>query len=403
MTAEQQFFIRILADHVHGRVSAPETDKIDWENILCYAEDQVLSGLVYVQTRDYFKEHPDTAPDVAEGLHKGFHSEMYLYVNRKTELSVIAAQCREIPMVLIKGSVVKEYYPVPALRSMGDVDIVIYTKDRQKTDEVLLSEGYGKMVDNHAVWTYEKDHIEFEIHDHMFYEYLANEIDYRGYFDHIWEHVHLLEETENIYIPDEEFHFLFLITHLAKHITNKGIGFRGFLDLVFMTQKAGDRMDWSYVWSELEKLKLKEFTKTCFALCRKWFDIEAPGEIGLLDENFYTEVTVKMFNDGIFGLDNKQNEGAHAAKVFSRSKDSYWLSALKLTIHRLFPPYRDMQLVPWYGFLDGRPWLLPAAWVYRWFYTATHKFKQSKELLTEPYTKRKTIEKREKLIRGWGL
>lgn len=72
-------------------------------------------------------------------------------------------QRREVPMILIKGSVVKDYYPVPALRSMGDADIVIYTKDRQKIDEVLLSEEYSKMVDNHAVWTYEKDHIEFKI------------------------------------------------------------------------------------------------------------------------------------------------------------------------------------------------------------------------------------------------
>ena len=110
-----------------------------------------------------------------------------------------------------------------------------------------------------------------------------------------------------------------------------------------------------------------------------------------------------MFNDGMFGLENEQNEAAHAAKEIKRSKDSYWISAAKLTIHRLFPPYRDMQLVPWYSFVDGRPWLLPFAWVYRWFYTATHKFKQSKDLLTEPFAKRKVIEKRENLIRGWGL
>ena len=110
-----------------------------------------------------------------------------------------------------------------------------------------------------------------------------------------------------------------------------------------------------------------------------------------------------MFNDGMFGLENEQNEAAHAAKEIKRSKDSYWISAAKLTIHRLFPPYQDMQLVPWYSFVDSRPWLLPLAWVYRWFYTATHKFKQSKDLLTEPFAKRKVIEKRENLIRGWGL
>ena len=32
MTAEQQFFIQILADHVHGRPSVPETDSLNWKS-----------------------------------------------------------------------------------------------------------------------------------------------------------------------------------------------------------------------------------------------------------------------------------------------------------------------------------------------------------------------------------
>src|SRR5699024_5774281 len=109
------------------------------------------------------------------------------------------------------------------------------------------------------------------------------------------------------------------------------------------------------------------------------------------------------FNDGLFGLENEQNEAAHFAKEIKRSRTPYWLTAVRLTVYRLFPPYRDMQLIPWYRFVDGRRWLLPAAWIYRWFYTATHKFKWSKKLLAEPYSKRKIIEKREKMISGWGL
>lgn len=403
MTAEQHFFIQILADHVHGRPSAPETDSLNWEKLYYYAQEQALPGLVYVQTKDFFKDHKDIAPDMGVKLHQGFYSDVYLYANRRAEFQAFARQCREVPMVLMKGTALQEYYPVPALRSMGDIDVVIHTEDREKTDRVMLENGYSKMVNNHAVWTYDKDYIEFEIHDHMFYEYLANDVDYRSYFDQIWDHISQVGGEENLYIPDEEFHFLFLITHLAKHITNKGIGFRGFLDLTFMIKKAGRQMDWQWIQSELAKLKLLDFTKTCFALCRKWFDLEMPIETGDLDPDFYSQVTAKMFNDGMFGLENEQNEAAHAAKEIKRSKDSYWISAAKLTIRRLFPPYRDMQLVPWYSFVDGRPWLLPFAWVYRWFYTATHKFKQSKDLLTEPFAKRKVIEKRENLIRGWGL
>ena len=55
MTAEQHFFIQILTDHVHGRPSVPETDSLNWEKVYYYAQEQALPGLVYVQTKDFFK------------------------------------------------------------------------------------------------------------------------------------------------------------------------------------------------------------------------------------------------------------------------------------------------------------------------------------------------------------
>ena len=110
-----------------------------------------------------------------------------------------------------------------------------------------------------------------------------------------------------------------------------------------------------------------------------------------------------MFRDGVFGLKNKQNAAAHTAKEVKRAKGPYWLTALDLTRKKLFPPYEDMQLIPWYAFVDGRPWLLPAAWVYRWGYCLAHKRKHGTALLAEPFTKRETVERRERLIRDWGL
>lgn len=403
MTREQTMFIRILADHIHGRPSVPENFDLDWEKLAEYAEEQVLTGMTYIQLKNFFKEHPDIVPEIQKRLRKGFYTDAYLYANRKAELKVIADECRDTPLILMKGSVVQSSYPVPVLRSMGDIDVIIHPEHRQKTDEAMLKQGYRKMVDNHAVWTYEKESIQFEIHDHMFYEYLANDVDYREYFDQVWDHVRLAEGTENIYVPDEDFHFLYLITHMAKHIINKGMGFRSFMDLAFVVQKSGKQMDWKWIQEELGKLKLLDFTKTCFAFLKIWFDVPAPFETGALEPGFYSEVTEKMFIDGIFGLKNQQNKAAHSAKEIKRSKDSYWLTAVRLTIRRLFPSYRDMQLVPWYRFVDGRPWLLPAAWVYRWGYAARHKLQWSRDLLLEPYRKRKDIEKRKKMIGGWGL
>ena len=162
-------------------------------------------------------------------------------------------------------------------------------------------------------------------------------------------------------------------------------------------------LDWAFLEAELERLKLLEFTRTCFALCRRWFGVDMPLGSGPLEKAFFEEATDKVFRDGTFGLHNEQNEAAHSAKELSRAEAPYWQTALALTWRKLFPPYRDMQLVPWYHFVDGRPWLLPAAWVYRWFYTARHKFSQSKALLAEPFAKRSVIEERKQLIDRWGL
>ena len=70
---------------------------------------------------------------------------------------------------------------------------------------------------------------------------------------------------------------------------------------------------------------------------------------------------------------------------------------------RAFPSYQDMRIIPWYSFLDGRPWLLPAAWIYRWFRALTKNPVGGTHTLLEPVEKRKIIEQREKYLDQWGL
>ena len=288
---------------------------------------------------------------------------------------------------------------------MGDVDIVVHKNDLGKVDQIMLSLNYDKMIDNHAGWTYWTYQFMFEIHNHMFYEDLSNDIDYVEYFDQVWQHKKHGKvfgiESDNMYIPDEDFHFLYLMTHTAKHILNNGSGFRPFLDMIFMTREC--RLNWDLIIPELKKLELYEFTKTCFALCEEWFDVEMPFDKELIDPDFLEKTTSKMFEDGLFGLDNEENIVGSTAKNVERSHHSYVLTSLELTRKRLFPPYRDMQLIGHYKFVDGRPYLLPAAWIYRWIYCLINKPANGFRLLMEPVSKRKEIKKRQHYINDWGL
>ena len=275
--------------------------------------------------------------------------------------------------------------------------------------------GYSKLVDNHAVWTYHKPLLVFEIHDVMFYEELSNKTDYRSYFSNVWNTAVRTErskisdgEAETFeYVPESDLHFLYTIAHTAKHVINNGMGFRAFLDMVFFCRNAGKvdgkEPDWKWIIKELNRLQLYDFAATCFTLCEYWFGVKMPFRKESPDPAFIERTTEKIFRDGIFGLTNEDNIGARSAKEIKRSDASYRKTAWKLTLKKLFPPYEDMQLIPWYQWVDGKPWLLPVAWVYRWGYCLLHKSRKGMDALLEPYQKKKIIVEREDYLKSWGL
>lgn len=400
MNATERFFLQILSDYVQGRSSEPPDEALDWGQLYAIAQAHGLCGVVWFQCRAF----PDGEQGSCSQLHGGFCADVFQDTCRELDQREVFNALSEagIPFLPMKGTVLRRYHRVPQLRTMGDIDLVIYPEDRRRSHEVMLALGFRCEVDNHAVWRYTRDVVIYEVHDHMMYEPLTNQIDYRSYFDCVWDHTSPDGDSSRWEV-DEDFHFLYLITHTAKHIVNKGSGFRSFLDMAFFVQQAGARMDWKAISDQLERLSLLEFARTCFALCERWFGVSMPIVSQELDERFFEEATRKVFRDGLFGLENEENQTGVSAKTIRRSKLPYWLTVIGMTWRKLFPPYQDMQLIPWYSFVDGRPWLMPAAWLYRFFYCARHKLRHSRQLLTEPYTKRRSIESREQFISSWGL
>lgn len=396
MNTEKGFFLSLLKDHVQGTVCAAVPEELDWDRVYSYAEEQSLLGVCYIQLRELLKK-ADVPTETFERFHHGFFHDVYMAANQQAFEEEIEKQFGAfgIPFFMLKGWIIKESWPVPMLRTMGDIDILIHTEDRERSDSIINQLGYDRKVDNHAVWTYYQKDILIELHDHMFYEHLTNDVDYQGYFDQAWN---CLNSSHKV-----DFQFLYFIAHMAKHTVNNGIGFRAFLDLVFYCRSNSDLLDWEWINNELGKLKLHRFTATCFSFCRKWFGYEPPIPAGAIDNSFISFVTDKIFRDGTFGLENEQNTASDSAKEITYNKGPYWAGAVKVTLHRIFPPYRDMQLIPWYSFVDGRPWMLPVAWVYRWGYCLMHKRQYGGERILEPIMKKAIIEKRQKLLHDWGL
>ena len=402
---ERDFFLHVLGDFCQGNQTVQLDSIPDISVVAAIAQEQSLGSLVYSQCRGWIRFQPG-----GSALYKAFLDDAFLSVNRADVLRDITEAFSEngIQAVFLKGAILRDYYPEPALRSMGDIDLAIRLEDREKSDRIMTEQlGFRKYVDNHDVWTYIQEPFILELHSRMFYENLIAKINYQAYFDRVWEHCRKAPvfgvSSDIVYAPDGMFHLLYLIAHTAKHIINSGNGFRAYLDMVMTVKALGNALDTEVLETELKKLELFEFTKTCFSLCERWFGVEMPFEKESLEERFYQEATDKTFADGIFGLENISNIIAGVAKDIMYDPDSYGKAAIKRGVKRLFPSYSDMQLIPWYSFVDGKPYLLPVAWLYRFGYCTVHKLKHSVQYLAQPFAAKKEVSERQSFLRQWGF
>lgn len=70
-------------------------------------------------------------PDIAEELNNFSKSELVRLIAMQNELAAIKAELEknEIKYMLLKGSVIRNYYPKQSMRQMSDIDI-LYDPDK---------------------------------------------------------------------------------------------------------------------------------------------------------------------------------------------------------------------------------------------------------------------------------
>ena len=133
----------------------------------------------------------------------------------------------------VKGLAIADYYPMPALRTMGDIDLVV--KDKENVKNLLITIGYSFNEEEFNGWFNEwhffKHGVEFELHDYLMYEQSLIPIEEVRYFNKCWDYV-----TDNEL--DWNYHFVLLIAHLRKHLL-RGVGFRQFLDIAILIKNRG--------------------------------------------------------------------------------------------------------------------------------------------------------------------
>ena len=359
MNYEQQYFIKILSDHLSARKSEPVL-KIDWHVIADLSRSHQVEGIVYFQCKEFMPS------DICQRFEKAYANTVYSYANRKAIMNNIINEfnSKGLFMFLVKGLRVSTHYPIPALRTMSDCDIIVHRVDMAVVHQLMKSMGFeSKGITSLDQCGFDKRGMHFEVHDRLVQEgeYATNR--QAAFFNNY-----------DIYVSngeaDSSFHFLFLLMHLRKHFLNHGVGIRQFMDLAAEIQR-NEGLNWSWIEEKLNFLGLSRFAYVCYSLIEIWFGIKAPVDYKLLENDLANQVTEKILIDGVFGFNNKQNRNVDAYTALVMTKGPIWLRRISIILQKVFLNYEIMRGYEECRFVDGRPWLMPVAWGKRFIHIVT--------------------------------
>ena len=149
MTKEETLFIKILSDYISRRPSAP-CDVPDWNTLGKLAHSHHADGILYHQCKEFMPA------DIRAQYLELVGATLFGYANQKAALREIsdALKKENVLFSTVKGMSVAVLYPVPALRTMGDIDFIVSPKDMKQAIGILRELGYK---DNQEVYSQEWD------------------------------------------------------------------------------------------------------------------------------------------------------------------------------------------------------------------------------------------------------
>lgn len=355
MTNVQNFFIKCTRAFFEGEKTTVPSD-VSLDELYEISKAQNLAAVVFSVIKDDENAKQSKAYKMLEDC---FYDSIARYDFQSAIINEIRSllKSEKIRHVFFKGAVIKEYYPVPELRSMGDIDVLIGESDRDRVKALLIANGFELINSNGPVYDYKKDGALIEVHTKIVSGKVGS-VNAEEYFSNAMQYAKFDEYCGDL---EDEYHFCYLLTHIAHHFWFYGAGVKMILDLaVFQRSKS---LDYSKVFGYLDELGLEDFSKVLLTLCYKWFGV---GE----DYNSDVSQTEEfLLSFGAFGNAGRNKAAVVRRKALEQGKKSGLSAKLSL----LFPSYKKIKDIPYMRFIQGRPYLLVLGWIYRIYYNLRYR------------------------------
>ena len=363
------------------------------KNIIHPDEDCYLQGEVEWSYLVQLSKDHNLLPIFMEGASKHFSyiSRQEYEQETKECLAVVAGQVRRtsaflrlyeafinagVHPIVIKGLICRELYGKLAdHRPSGDEDILIRPCEYIKAKEVLIANGYVAELEveteaqlkqvQEISFIHPKDKLHIELHLNP----MGRENDVRSKMSDCF--LEVFENYRDVEIKgimvrtmNHQEHLLFLILHAFKHFIGGGFGVRQMLDILLYQEYFETEIDLQCVYETLKTFRAESFWNDMIHIGNSYFGFQLRV---MQESNCPDELLEDMIRCGTFGNKTLADRAAERTVKFTTGNHLKHkkINSLIMLLRTVFP--QRSFLLENSPYLKKKPWLLPVAWVQRWW------------------------------------
>ncbi len=349
MTDDKSQFLYLLNCFLNGKT--PKNKNYDWQGIYKLSSIHNMTAII-TQTAKLLQKEYQPSGEIRSAFNQQLGLTLLDYDKKRSALDKIknVLNDNDVDYIIVKGAVLSNFYPIPQLRTSGDIDIILRSNSFDDDIAILINKGVRLVHDDYYTKTFEIDGRDIEMHRDAD---VNNE-----YFDDIF-----LYCTVNgcEYSLDDYNHLLYILCHLCKHLAYTGAGVRMLADIDAFIRNI-DSFNEAKFLVLCKNAGIEYTAKIILALCNLWFDTPIASKIQL-DENTLFMFERVMLDGGVFGLEQSNLGGYLVAKNSNGRVGAF--GKLKALFKWIFPPAEYVRA--YYDYSRKRSLFIPLAYLNRIF------------------------------------
>lgn len=348
MNKELNYLFELIKAVLNNQEIKFPTEKTDWDKLYNLAKKHSISAIVFAgieKLPEEAKPNNTIYQKFKQAAAKSYTTEAIQYIEGNRIFDYF--EKNSINFIPLKGWLLRQYYPHPALRSMSDIDILIRDEQSQKVHDIMIKLGYdvkSYKEGNHDVYI-KPPYMNIEIHRALF----IKEHGINDYFTNIWSRVILNQGHYYRYNMSYEDNFIYMLAHINKHFSHGGTGIRSVIDIWLYLNNFQTVLDWEYINKILKQESLLEISKQIITIGQSWFSNKQ-------DNLYEKEIENFIIASGTYG-----NITNILTRTLIKTDGNLRNKKYKYYFNRIFAPLKQMKKR--YPILKKHPYLI----IYYWF------------------------------------